>query len=113
MSEQELHDAVVKYLNWMPHILFTSTLGGIYLGSNNWRQKSIKKKHYKKGVPDILIFEPRNDYKGLMIELKTLKGRPSIHQKEWIEKLNDRGYLAVICYGFNDAIDTIDLYFRT
>jgi hypothetical protein len=112
MKEQELHTAVVKYLNWMPNILFTSTLGGIYLGNASWNQKRILKTHYKKGVPDILIFEPRNDYNGLMIELKTTKGKTSIHQKEWIDKLNDRKYMAVVCRGFKDAIDTIDLYFK-
>ena len=112
MTEKEIHSAIVKYLEYLPNnILFTSTLGGVYLGSANWSQKSILKKHYKKGVPDILIFEPRNNYFGLMLEIKTVKGRPSVHQKEWIKRLNDKGYLAVITYGFSDAIDIIDMYF--
>ena len=49
MKEQDLHNSIVDYLNYYPHILWTSTLGGVYLGKGNYKQKALVKKHYKKG----------------------------------------------------------------
>ncbi len=47
----------------------------------------------------------------MFIELKAdKKGYASKEQKEWIEKLNSRGYYAVVCKGFEDAIDEITRY---
>ena len=111
MKEIDLHNAVVKYIDLQhKELLYTSTLGGIYLGANNWKQKNIKKTHYKKGVPDILIFEARKGFNGLMLELKTEKGRLSPHQKKWLKDLNSRNYLALACYGFYDTIEKLNKY---
>tara|TARA_R100000353_G_scaffold174093_1_gene141380 strand:- start:615 stop:959 length:345 start_codon:yes stop_codon:yes gene_type:complete len=111
MKEHDLHNALVKYIDLQyKDLLYTSTLGGIYLGSNNWKQKNIKKTHYKKGVPDVLIFEPRHGFHGLMLELKTKKGKLSLHQKEWLKKLNKRNYCALTCYGLYDAIEKLNKY---
>jgi hypothetical protein len=111
MTEQKLHNAVIEYLDLQyPQTLYTSTMGGLYLGKGNFRQKNIIKKHYRKGVPDILIFETRNKFHGLMLELKTLKGRPSKEQLQWRNDLNERNYISEICYGFEDAKEIIDRY---
>ena len=113
MTEQRLQNAVVDYLQLQyPKALYTSTMGGLYLGKANYRQKSIIKKHYKKGVPDVLIFEPINKFNGLMLELKTLKGRASKEQLKWRNDLNERGYVSEIVYGFDDAQKVIDRYFK-
>ena len=42
MKEQDLHNSIVDYLNYYPHILWTSTLGGVYLGKGNYKQKALK-----------------------------------------------------------------------
>jgi hypothetical protein len=63
----------------------------------------------KKGVPDIVIFMPCGGYHGFMIELKAPKGRPTEEQLDWGERLNERGYCWVICYGWLEATkQTID-----
>ena len=65
------------------------------------------------GFPDIIIFEPRGNYHGLAIELKREKGgRVSEAQKECLDELNARGYLAVVCRGFTEAKDVIDRYLK-
>jgi len=111
MKELDIHNAVIDYINLQyPRLLYTSTLGGVYLGKSNWKQKSIVKKHYSKGLPDILIFEPRSGYHGLAIELKTEKGKLSKDQKKWLKDLNDRNYCAIVCYGFYDTIETLNNY---
>tara|TARA_R110000796_G_scaffold65782_2_gene151800 strand:+ start:12702 stop:13103 length:402 start_codon:yes stop_codon:yes gene_type:complete len=68
------------------------------------------------GMPDLQICRAAGEYHGLFIELKRKecaehkKGVLKKNQKECIEKLNEEGYLAVVCYGFDDAKDTIDWY---
>ena len=66
---------------------------------------------YVKGFPDIFIYEPRGTYHGLAIEIKTLKGRPTKEQKQWIDDLNERCYRASIKKGWDEIIKEIDFYF--
>jgi hypothetical protein len=72
----------------------------------------MKRTGYVKGVPDLQIFEPRGEYHGLLLEIKTLKGVASPEQKAWIELLNKRGYKAEICKGADQCIKIIDEYFN-
>ena len=113
MKAQELHNSIVALLDCYPFILYTSTLGGVYLGRGNYKQKALVKRHYKKGVPDILIFEPNAEYKGLMIELKVGYNKPSIYQQKWIDNLNARGYKAVICYSLEEFAEVFTEYIKT
>ena len=53
---------------------------------------------------------PRNGYHGLFIELKTSTGRLADVQAQWIKKLNEQNYLAVVCYGLDDAMDVVRKY---
>tara|TARA_R100001163_G_scaffold61120_1_gene50865 strand:- start:3 stop:353 length:351 start_codon:yes stop_codon:yes gene_type:complete len=111
MKEVDLQNSIVTYLEYTG-MLYTCTLGGIFLGKSNWKQKSILKKQYKKGVPDILIFEPSNNdkYNGLMIELKVKGNYPTKEQKEWIVKLNARNYKAMVCRSLDEFIEIINAY---
>ena len=70
----------------------------------------LKREGVKPGVPDIFLPLPVGDFHGLFIELKTVKGRPSIQQSEWLINLSNQGYAAVLCRGFDETIDTISRY---
>jgi hypothetical protein len=117
LTEYQLHSQIVEYLK-LKRALFTSTLGGVYL--NSWKQKKLVKKHYAKGVPDILIFEPQtcakpsqrpaNYYSGLAIEVKIKPNKPTKNQLNWLTALNDRNFLGVVVYDFEQAKDIIDNY---
>jgi hypothetical protein len=72
----------------------------------------MKSTGYVRGFPDLFIYEPQGKYSGLAIEIKTDKGVASIHQKEWIRKLNERGYRAEICKGYDNVVKTIDSYLK-
>jgi len=111
MKEVELQNSIVTYLEYTG-LLYTCTLGGVFLGRNNWKQKRMLARHYKKGVPDILIFEPSNNdkYNGLMVELKVKGNYPTKDQKEWIAKLNARNYKAVVCRSLEEFIEIINAY---
>lgn len=66
----------------------------------------------KRGVPDIFLPVPRGEYHGLWIEMKSLakSARPSPEQREWLAYLNEAGYRAVVCRGFEAARDEIISY---
>lgn len=77
----------------------------------------LKAEGQKPGVPDCFLAVPRpgvngKGYHGLFLELK--RSDRSNHatplQKEWIDRLNQYGYKAVVCYGAQEAIDTIKAY---
>ena len=67
----------------------------------------LKKLGVKSGTPDCLIFESVQTFKGIAIELKRQKGarsKVSPEQQEWLDRLSKRGWLALACYGADEAI---------
>lgn len=89
--------------------LYSATVGGVRVAMHT--ALKMKQAGYKKGIPDLLIFEPRKGYVGLAIEVKTATGRASEHQKEWQKRLQEKGWKAEICKGLNACITEIDNYF--
>lgn len=73
----------------------------------------LKAEGVRAGVPDVLLPLPKFKWAGLFIEMKKKRvGRVQDNQSEWIVYLNSVGYLAVVCYGWEDARDTILTYLR-
>lgn len=64
----------------------------------------------KSGVSDIFLPCARRGYHGLYIELKTEGGRLSENQREFLRRVNDGGYLGVVCIGAERAIRVISAY---
>lgn len=81
-------------------------------GSRNKREaKNLKRQGVRAGVPDLFVPVARRGRHGLFIEMKSDTGRPTDKQLEWIGLLNDQGYMAVVCNGFESAKETVDWYF--
>lgn len=84
--------------------------------------RNLKLEGVKPGVPDIFCDIPRGGYHGLRIELKKPivlgESRPVVtkEQKDKINRYNRLGYLAKVCYGYQEAInvylDYLGLYSR-
>lgn len=109
MSEERLQTEVINWIKLKyPKARYCASLGGIYTGP----RQAIKAKRtgYSRGFPDLQITEARGGYFGLFIELKTIKGRATDVQRDWINDLNDRGYWAEICKGLPATIKTIESY---
>ncbi len=67
----------------------------------------------RSGFPDLFFPYAKKGFYGLFIEMKRKKGsKVSSAQKKWIATLNKQGYLAVICYGSEEAINVINGYFE-
>ena len=109
--EDSVQKAVINYLKYAyPTVLYCASAGGV---RTSYKQAvKMKQTGYVKGFPDLFIYESRNGYNGLAIELKTLKGVASPEQKEWNKRLIERGYDAHICKGFDAAIQVIDAYLK-
>lgn len=66
----------------------------------------------KPGVPDVCLPVPRGGYHGLYIELKVGKNRPTEHQRAWLDHLQEAGYCAAVCWGWEAAKGQIEWYLQ-
>ena len=73
--------------------------------------KRMKATGYKRGFPDVFVYEPRGAFHGLAIELKKEKGgRVSESQKEWKQALEERGFHATVAKGYDMAVEVLERY---
>jgi len=86
-------------------------MGGQYQKFHSQRNKA-KATGYKRGFPDIMIYEPVGKWHGLAIELKVGYNRASKPQLHWQKELNKRGYKAEICTGIDEALEVINRYLK-
>jgi len=109
-TERDEQIQFIKYLRWnkIPHYAVPN--GG---SRNPAEAKNLKAEGVSAGVPDVCIPVPNKKYHGLYIEMKRQKGgKVSEKQKEWIEKLNKLGYLAVVCRGYDEAREVVEEYMK-
>ncbi len=64
----------------------------------------------KAGVPDLCLPVARQGWHGLFIELKVGRNRPQERQVGWLDRLTAEGYLAVACWGWDEARETLEAY---
>lgn len=119
-EEAKIQIALCNYIRMRyPNVIFNCDLSGVNLSMSAAKQAKLMRS--SKGFPDMVIYEPRMEYKGLFIELKKdceklLKKDGSFlnehifEQYNMILELNKRGYLAMFCIGFDKAKDAIDQY---
>ena len=108
--EEASQIAVVKYLSLQyPGILWCHPPQETYTESRfqKWKNKMMG---VKRGVPDLLIFEPRGFNFGLAIEMKYGRNKPTKDQQDWLIALGNRGWRTHVCRSSADAIDIIDDY---
>ena len=70
----------------------------------------LKKAGVKPGVSDIILPVARSGYHSLAIEMKTGKGQLSPVQRQWMAKLREQGWLAVVCRSADEAIAVVTEY---
>jgi hypothetical protein len=64
----------------------------------------------KPGVPDVCLPVARQGWHGLFIELKYGRNKTTDKQNEWLDRLMEQGYLAVVVWGWNEAVAVIEAY---
>jgi len=63
----------------------------------------MKAEGVRRGVPDLMLPVPMQRYHGLFIEMKKEKGKTTEEQENWLDYLNEQGYCAMVCRGFDEA----------
>lgn len=82
-------------------------------GSRDVREAvNLKRQGVKKGVSDIFIPIPTPRYHGMFLELKVGKNKPSKEQLAFLKFVSSVGYCGVVCYGFEEAVNTIQNYLK-
>ena len=120
-QEESLQIAVSRYLKLQyPDVIFTSESSGIRLTIG--QSVKAKKCRSEKKLPDVMIFEPRGDYSGLLIELKVKpvalkdgslsKDKHIQAQNAMLTRLRIKGYCAFFAVGFEVAKTLIDEYMK-
>jgi len=115
------HDVQVQLFDWMayhPKLKNAFAIPNANAAISRLPQRQqfalnryMKSEGRRAGVPDIMIPCPAGAYHGIFVELKREKGGVlSKEQKEWIQKLNDAGYYAVVARGLDDAKEKIETY---
>ena len=73
--------------------------------------RNMKRQGGRAGLSDIFLAWPAWGKHGLWIELKRNdKCKATPMQIEWIDRMNEVGYEACVCYGLDDAISVIKKY---
>jgi hypothetical protein len=114
-TEADEQALVAQWLDYHG-VTYTATANGAMLGGSTrgarfaqWRK--LMRSGVKRGVPDLLIFQPppaREGVVGVALEMKRGdKAKTSPEQKWWIGRLLDCGWIAEVAYGANDAISIL------
>ena len=112
-TEFDEQEAVFDWLKWHAHLrsahMAFASMAGVKVPIG--LAKKMKRAGNKPGVPDIIMLSARGGYFGLMIELKRIKqGVVSAAQDDWLSRLADEGYCAVVAHGAAEAIRCLDWY---
>ena len=110
------HDEQVALFQWAAlHQGRYPELGLLFAIPNGGKRDKLvamqlQREGVKPGVPDLCLPVPSAGWHGLFIELKWGRNTTTDKQNEWLERLTEQGYLAVVCYGWQEAADVIRDY---
>ena len=111
-EEDAIHFECIQLLkNEFPHVEFISNiLDGARLGM--LVRKHTKGMRNREGTSDIVILEPRKGYHGMCLEIKTLNGKLSQEQSDFLARLSLKGYYCKWAYGLDDCFLAIREYLK-
>lgn len=120
-QEETLQIAVSTFLKVQyPHVVFTSESSGVRVGIGAAKKMKAQRSNCK--LPDLIILEPKGEFHGLILELKTEGKSPYLkngelskqehvqEQNRTLEKLRNKGYYACFAVGFDAAHEKIEWY---
>lgn len=66
----------------------------------------------KPGVSDIFLPIANKGYHGLFIEMKRKGNKTSPDQKSFIASMTENGYMCLVCFSAQEAMENINIYLR-
>lgn len=85
---------VTRVRHFHPDVIIFAVPNG---GNRNPREAAnLKAEGVLPGVPDLVVAEPRDIYHGCYIEMKKVGEQAKKHQRELMDRLEDRGYYIIL-----------------
>lgn len=111
-EEDAIHFECIQLLkNEFPHVEFISNiLDGARLGM--LVRKHTKGMRNREGTSDIVILEPRKGFHGMCLEIKTLTGKVSQEQRDFLDRMKRKGYHVTTGHGLDDCFLAIREYLK-
>lgn len=108
------HQEQVMLITWfrLQYKQYTKHLFSIPNGEYRHIATAVKLKRsgVMPGVSDLFLMIPKNGYHGMWLEMKAKSGKVSDSQKEFMAAASSMDYLAVVCFGFDEAKTAITNY---
>lgn len=110
-NEYRIQADFIRYLELMyPELLYTTSPAGFIMSAG--MAMKMMRMGYRKGTPDLTIYEPRGEYHGLFIEFKDPKGVVSEEQRRFLDRASELGYATAVCYSTDEAISLLEQYLK-
>ncbi|MBB4863332.1 hypothetical protein HNP46_002179 [Pseudomonas nitritireducens] len=112
------HEDQVALIQWFD-MQYPSLRGRLAACPNGGQRNAVvaaklKAEGVRAGYPDLNLLTPRHGFAGLFIELKRERGGAlQSDQADWLDWLNEQGFMAVVCKGFEAAKEAITNYLAT
>lgn len=111
LTESQIHLALMGYVNSLNKDISRLVFHFPQEGRRDPRTGALlKRMGMKRGVPDIFIMLRRASYPGAWIELKTVKGKLTPEQKQFLIDAEEQGYFTAVTFGLDEALKIIDWY---
>lgn len=104
LNESEHQRLVVKWLRARGHRCFSVPNGAVLGGSKYAQLGKLKAEGMSNGVPDLIISPPVGDRVCTALEMKSLTGKVSGEQQEWLDELERWGWRVLVAWGHEQAI---------
>ena len=106
-KESQIQNMVIQFLR-NNNLKYHTSFNGIKASFGQMR--FMKSQGLAGGHPDLTIYKKVGNNDLLFLELKTIKGKLSKSQKEYIRDLIEDGYIVSVSYGYYDAVYKIKKY---
>lgn len=107
-KESQIQNMIIQLLK-NNNLKYHTSFNGIKVSSLG-QMRFMKSQGLTGGHPDLTIYKRVKEHEILFLELKTVKGKLSEIQKEYIRALIEDGYMVSVAYGYYDAIYKIKKY---
>ena len=108
-TEYQIQTAFVNYLQLKhPDLLYTISPAGFIMSAG--MAMKMMRMGYRKGTPDLTIYEPRGQYHGLFLEFKKPGGKVSPEQITFLLTAREKGYAAFDTHSTEEAISLLEGY---
>jgi hypothetical protein len=115
-SEHQEQSALISWWNktctfyGLPHFSLFAIPNGAFFGSGYATAAKLKAEGMRKGILDLMLAVPRDQFHGLFIEMKYGDNRPSEEQLAVKSYLEKAGYHCGVYWSADDAIQAIKAY---